>query len=144
MRRFLAAAAVVCAGALWLLAQPAPVSFDETFESSAVGSTPPGWIDDLVGSLTSRSHGFFQVANDQTNPSNHVLASAGDSGMEQGAVVTRTGLVAHRVSPIFDLSAGSLVFTGRIFRGSSDGAVGVAFLSGYPTRDAYYLLACWP
>src|SRR5262249_22024380 len=39
--------------------------------------------------------------------------------------------------------AGSLVFTGRLFRASSDGAVGVTFLSGYPTRDAY-LLACWP
>src|SRR5215471_14705638 len=145
MRRFFAAAAaLVGAGALLLLAQPSPVTVNEDFESLAVGVTPPGWVDDLVGSLTSRAHGFFQIAVDPTNPSNQVLASSGDAGMERGAAITRTGLVAHRYSPVFDVSAGTFIFTGRIWRSSSDGAVGVVFLSTYPARDSYYLLACWP
>src|SRR5215472_2101279 len=145
MRRlFAASAALVCAGALFLLAQPSPVTVNEDFESLAVGVTPPGWVDDLVGSLTSRAHGFFQIAVDPTNPSNQVLASSGDAGMERGAAITRTGLVAHRYSPVFDVSAGTFTFTGRIWRSSSDGAVGVVFLSSYPARTAYYLLGCWP
>src|SRR5262249_32923416 len=138
------AAGFVCAGALFLLAQPSSVNVTEDFESLAVGSTPPGWVDDLVGSLTSRAHGFFQVAVDPANPANQVLASSGDSGMERGAAITQSGLITHRYSPVFDVSAGTFTFTGRIFRSSSDSAVGVVFLSSYPARSTYYLLGCWP
>src|SRR5215471_14130600 len=91
---------VVLAGGVYLLGQ-GTAQVSETFEGFVVGSTPTGWIDDLVGSLTARSHGFFQVAADPLAPSNHVLASSGDAGMERGAAVMRTGFVAHRLLPIF-------------------------------------------
>ena len=62
MRRLvtLLAGLTLAAGALYLLAQTAAVT--EDFQGFAVGSTPAGWFDDLVGSLTARPHGFFQVA----------------------------------------------------------------------------------
>ncbi|HMF08351.1 MAG TPA: Ig-like domain-containing protein, partial [Thermoanaerobaculia bacterium] len=144
MRRFAAllAGLALAAGAVYLLAQTAAVS--EDFQGFAVGSTPAGWIDDLVGSLTARPHGFFQVAADPADPANRVLASAGDSGMERGAAITRTGFLAHRLDPVFDVTRGALSVTGRMLRQSAQGAAGVVILSGYPLDDAYYVLGCWP
>src|SRR5215471_12334911 len=104
---------VVLAGGVYLLGQGA-AQVSETFEGFVVGSTPTGWIDDLVGSLTARPHGFFQVAADPGNPANRVLASAGDSGMERGAAITRTGFLAHRLDPAFDVTRGALSVTGRM------------------------------
>ncbi len=97
----------------------------ETFDSYAPGADPTNWFDTGANNSLIQDDSLFKTST---------IGGAAAFGTSS----TLTNIHSHYVAP--GSSWGSMTFTGRMRLGSSSGGVGVTFVSGYPSRQAYYRL----
>lgn len=123
---------------------------DENFESYAVGSDPPGWLDTGANNSMSAAETLFKVhslsgnkvfgtTSTLANIHSHYTGSGIDPYTWQaGGSLQETYNPHYAGAGIDTLSA--YEFTGRMMMTDSRGGIGVTFFSDYPQSDTYYRL----
>ena len=124
----------------------AEVVYQENFDGYAAQANPSGWVDTVVGYLSTRRRlvgsggSLYKTSADPLDAANVVFGAKNASGDPQGSE-GRFGVFSTLTAPAF---ARSLDFTGRFLRGSSDTRIGVTFFSSYPDKDRYGLIGLAP